>query len=279
MSNYYYLISSLPELRLDDYKEPYRVNEFIDELYANLESEHAEYVQDILCMNDNPNIVDIVSGSGNTWLDARGNWTFEELKSFFDNPEALDEKEHAYILGFINSLAGFKKEEQKINRYKAEELLLGGFYAKMMRHKNSFIRDYFSFDFKLRNVLMAINKRKFNLDKIPLLEVGEHEVVRKLQTSTANDFGLSLSLDYMQSLLAAFEKDDIVYREKFIDQLRWEKIDQINTFSYFKVDVLLGYLIKLMMVERWIAMGASRGHEALAKISKVDPGILNKKFN
>ncbi|MCK4994756.1 MAG: DUF2764 family protein [Candidatus Omnitrophica bacterium] len=275
-SNYYYLISSLPELRLDDYKEPYRVNEFIEELYCNLDSEHAQYVQDILYMNDNPNIADIVSGSGNTSLDARGNWTFNQMKSFFDNPETLDEKQHSYVLNFKNSLDGVDNENKTINRYLAEELLLESFYGKMMRHKNSFISDYFTFDFRLRNILLAISKRKFKIDNISLLEVGEDEVIGKLKTSTANDFGLGNSVDYIQSLVDAFDKDDIVYREKLIDHLRWDKIDQINTFTYFKVDVLLGYLIKLMMVERWIAMTVKGGREAFTEISKVDRELIKQ---
>ncbi len=274
--NYYYLISSLPELRLDDYKEPYRVNEFIEELYCNLEPIHAAYVRDILIMNDNPNIVDIISGSPNTWIDARGNWTFEQMKALIENPQALDEKEHAYILDSLNSINHSKDGSGEINRLRVEELLLGGFYEKMIQHENSFIRDYFTFDFRLRNILLAISKRKFKLDKIHLLEVGEDEVINKLKISTANDFGLGMDADYIQSLVDAFAKDDIVYREKFIDQLRWDMIDQINTFSYFKVDVLLGYLLKLMIVERWIAMSANRGEQALAKISKLDTELMNQ---
>ena len=147
---------------------------------------------------------------------------------------------------------------------------------KLSAHENSFIRDYFTFDFRLRNILLAISKRKFKLDKIHLLEVGEDEVINKLKISTANDFGLGMDADYIQSLVDAFAKDDIVYREKFIDQLRWDMIDQINTFSYFKVDVLLGYLLKLMIVERWIAMSANRGEQALAKISKLDTELMNQ---
>lgn len=276
--NYYYLISSLPELRLDDYKEPYRVNEFIEELYANLEPMDAEYVQDILYMNDNPNIIDIICGSANTWLDARGNWTFKEMKSLIENPQIMDEKSNSYILEAINSLNGLKNESSAINRYQAEELLLGGFYKKMMQHDNFFIRNYFTFDFRLRNILLAINKRKFNIDEIKLLETEDDEVLQRLKTSTANDFGLSASVDYIQPLLDVFEKDDIVYREKFIDQLRWDMIDQINTFSYFKVDVLFGYLIKLMIVERWLAMGVKSGQEAFTKISKIDMELINKQF-
>jgi len=275
-SNYYYLITSLPELRLDDYKEPYRVNEFIEELYSNLDSDHGQCVQDILIMNDNPNIADIVCGSSNTSLDARGNWTYEEIKSLIESPETLDAKSHSYILGFMNSLNGLKKENKTINRYQAEGLLWSGFYGKMMQHKNPFIRDYFTFDFRLRNILLAISKRKFKIDKISLLEIGDDAVVERLKTSTANDFGLSPSVDYMQPLLDVFEKDDIVYREKFIDQLRWNMIDQINTFSYFKVDILFGYLIKLMMVERWIAMGVNRGREAFTQILQVEPELIEQ---
>ena len=78
-----------------------------------------------------------------------------------------------------------------MSRSQAEELLLSQFYAKMMRHKNGFIQEYFTFDFQLRNVLLAINKRKFNIDKVRFLESNENEIVRKLKTSTANDFNLS----------------------------------------------------------------------------------------
>ena len=275
-NNYYYLVSSLPELRLDDYKQPYRVNEFIEELYVNLSPEHFRNVQDILYMNDNPNIIDIVSGSGNTWLDSKGNWTFEQIKSFFSEPELLDAKEHAYLLEFINSVDSLKKEDNKVSRGQAEELLLSEFYAKMMNHKNAFIKEYFNFDFQLRNILLAINKRKLNMGKIRFLESNENEIVQKLKTSTANDFNLSLEIDYMQALIATFEKDDIVYREKFIDQLRWDKIEQINTFAYFKVDILLGYLIKLMIVDRWIALEPKRGNEALQKIVTVDKEVLKQ---
>jgi len=275
-SDYYYLVSSLPELRLDDYKEPYRVNEFIEELHVNLAPEHFRHVQDVLYMNDNPNIIDIISGSGNTWIDSRGNWTFDQIKSFFAEPDLLDAQEHAYILGFINSIDGLKNEDNKVSRSQAEELLLFKFYAKMMQHKNGFIREYFNFDFQLRNILLAINKRKFNIDKVRFLESNENEIVRKLKTSTASDFNLAQEIDYVQVLIAAFEKDDIVYREKFIDQLRWDKIEQINTFSYFKLDTLLGFLIKLMMVERWIDLEENQGNEAFNKITTIDPKVLKQ---
>jgi hypothetical protein len=278
-SNYYYLVSSLPDLRLDDYKEPYRVNELIDELYINLDPEHFQYIKDILYMNDIPNIVDIVCKSGNTWLDARGNYTFDQMRELFENPEVLDEKEHAYIIELMSLIEGLKSEGKQLERLRVEQLIWKNYYLKMTSHKNEFIKKYYNFDYHLRNLLLAVSKRKFKAEDVSLLDIAEDDLVKKLKTSTATDFGLGNTLDYLQLIIDAFEKNDIIYREKLIDQLRWDMIDQFNTFAYFKIDVLLGFLIKLILVERWIAMGAKQGKEAFEKITKVDEQLLEKYMN
>ena len=46
--------------------------------------------------------------------------------------------------------------------------------------------------------------------------------------------------------------------------------DEINTFNYFAVDVLLGYLIKLIIVERWIALEPHRGREIFQQLTAID---------
>ena len=77
---YYYLITSLPKLHLDDYKEPYRVKEFAAELNEHLTLNDSCYVKDILYLYDNTNIIDCALGLENPWFNHAGNWTFEELK-------------------------------------------------------------------------------------------------------------------------------------------------------------------------------------------------------
>ena len=62
---------------------------------------------------------------------------------------------------------------------------------------------------------------------------------------------------------------DIVHIEKFADQLRWKMIDQINALAYFEIDVLLGYLIKLMLVERWISLDEVAGKEVFQKTTEI----------
>jgi hypothetical protein len=279
-SNYYYLVSSLPDLRLDDYKEPYRVDEFIEELQLSLAPEHFQWARDILYANDNPNIADILCKSGNTWLDARGNYTFKQMEELLSDPERIDEKKDDYIVSFYNEFQGLQSaEDHALNRAETEELLLKIFYSKMMSHQNEFIKKYFTFDYYLRNVLLAMNKRRFKDQKIEFLELSGNDIIGRLKNSSAADFGLLGNLDFINRLIEIFEKEDIVHREKSIDQLRWEMIDTINTFAYFKVDVLLGYLLKLIMVERWIALTEQKGKEAFEKLSKVDEKILEGFLN
>ena len=273
-SNYYYLISSLPELRLDDYKEPYQVNELIEELYLNLDPKRCRYVRDVLYMNDNPNIIDVLCGAGNTWIDARGNYTFKQMEQMLLSPDSIDGEKDGYIVSFYNEFRMLSSRDEKPKRDELENLLLKGFYKKMMDHENDFIKNYFTFDYYLRNTLLALNKRKFQDQDIELLDIDQDDIIKKLNGSSSGDFGLGGNLDFMSRILDIFEKDDIVQREKAIDQMRWEMIDQINTFAYFKVDTLLGYLIKLMMVERWIAMTDQKGGEVFDRLSEVDEKIL-----
>ena len=57
---YYYFIASLPELRLDDTKEPYRVQEFIAQLDELLSPCHRRLADDVLSFYDNRNLIDVL---------------------------------------------------------------------------------------------------------------------------------------------------------------------------------------------------------------------------
>ncbi len=264
--HYYYFIASLPQLRLDDYKEPYRVDEFVWELRENLTPVHSAYVRDVLRVYDNAHIVDCVLENQKPWVLHKGNWTFDEFKKKM--PFSEDDTD-VYIACFMKEFSQLKQNTRKISRVDIERVVWQMFYSKMINHDNNFIRRYFSFDLELRNVLACLNKRKFNLSHDILMRVGDNGVMDKLSSSTATDFGLSKELDYIPGLLDAFSKKDSVNIEKFTDQLRWEMIDQINSLAYFQIDVLLGYLIKLMLVERWIFLDEVTGKEGFQKVTEI----------
>ena len=265
--NYYYLITSLPELRLDDYKEPYRVKDFVAELLEHLTPEHCGYVRDILSLYDNAHIIDVVIGKEVPWNIQSGNWTFEQIKKNIDNDEfGFD----AYVVSFLESIKQRNKDKDLVLRAQLEDMLFTGFYKKMTQHENDFVRNYFKFDLISRNVIAALNKRRFKLDKVDFISVEEDSYITlQLNNSNANDFGLTRDIDYLQKLIDHLNNNESLHSEKYIDQLRFEKIDEINTFKYFEIDVLLGFLLKLMSVERWIHLEDNAGNEKFTTYTQV----------
>ena len=270
--NYYYLVTSLPTLRLDDYKEPYRVDEFVQELKDNLSVLHYGWVRDVLSIYDNANIIDVLCADGIRGEHCRGNWTHDELEQLLETPGAFIEElpRDNYLREFFEIYTNEKKQSGESSRRDLEELVSGLYYRQMRAHPNAFIRKYYRFDADLRNVLTALNIRRFSMPKSGFIGIDEDEVITRLRTSSAADFGLSGELTYLGALNEVFARPDLVQVEKFIDQLRWHKIEEINTFNYFEIDVLLGYLVKLMLVERWIRMDRQKGRENLFKLIKTE---------
>lgn len=260
---YYYFIASLPDLALDDYKDPTRLVDFIAELDEILDDTHKSYVGDILAIRDNINLLDILTGSGYGAYFLRGRFSKEDLRLMIAYGETVWP---AYTKEFIRAFKDSAKEGSMMNRQQAQDLSAYFYYRRMLHHENSFFRAYFSFDLNLRNALIALNARKFDLKSRPFVEADGDLVTLKLKSSPFADFGLSGDLEYMERLVEVFEQGDLVATEKHIDMLRWEKIDEINTFSYFDIEVILGFLLKLMMCERWIHLEPKKGHEAFERL-------------
>ena len=268
---YYYLVASLPQLRLDDYKEPYRVNEFVGELFEHLTPRHCRYVRDFLYGYDSPHIADALLGKETARPGQPGNWSFAEIKIQMQMPEA---ERDSYLSSVLSGFHDLKKNKEALPRPEVESLVAAVYYKKMRAHENRLLREYFRFDWRLRNILAALNKRKFPSMGAEFLEIEEDPDIEQLKTSAQNDFGLSREVDYLPGLLEAFGKGDVLHLEKYVDLLRWRQVDDLNLFKYFEIDVLLGYLIKLMLVERWILLDERRGQEVLAVRTEVNESRL-----
>jgi len=270
---YYYLITSLPLLRLDDYKGPYRVTDFVNELNEHLIPRHCEYAQDILYAYDNAYIIDAVLKRDVPLARHTASMSFEQIKEKIKNK---DYEADEYLVSFLEEFSQINREGEGFSRKQAERLILTRYFERRVNHPNRFIRNYFQFELDLRNILVALNKRRFDLKQVDFIEAGDQAIINRLKNSTASDFGLSADIDYIVELVETFNKNDIMHCEKYIDILRWQRIDEINKLNYFEVDVLLGYLVKLMLVERWIALDAQKGRGVFERRTTVENSLFFK---
>ena len=157
----------------------------------------------------------------------------------------------------------FEKDRELISflmsGYEDENLNID-FYAKALTHKDQFIREYFRFDLNVRNAKVKyLNRalgREMSKDVLTFAEDTDQAVL----DVAAEEFEEAADLE---TILNA---GDILSRERGIDDLMWEKIDNLTTFNYFDIDAILGFITKLNIVARWYRLDEQTGREMFKKL-------------
>ena len=128
-----------------------------------------------------------------------------------------------------------------------EENLNADLYRSALKHRNAFIRGYFAFDLELRNAKVRYLNR----------ELGRPEgtdivsLAREDEEPEEED----------RSLDAIFEAKDLLSREKQQDDAVWKKVDEMIIMNLFDIDVVLAFIVKLHIVNRWLKLDENTGRE------------------
>ena len=69
-----------------------------------------------------------------------------------------------------------------------------------------------------------------------------------------------------QKLDAVLNQEDILSRERGMDDLMWSKIESITTFDYFDINVILGFIARLNIVARWLKLDPETGKQMFARL-------------
>lgn len=133
------------------------------------------------------------------------------------------------------------------------------FYRKALGHENGFIRDYFLFDLNVRNAKVRyLNRalgRPADMDVMTLnTEDEENNIVEDAEFEEAAELDIVLG------------GNDILARERGMDDLVWDKICSLTTFSYFDLDAILGFMAKLNIVARWYRLDEQTGRDMFRRL-------------
>lgn len=261
---YYYLVAGLPELTLEDSKLSYTVADFKAELYPDLSDKDRKLIDLFYLKFDNANVLKLLKDK-DAAIDPRGNYSAEELAEFISSLKEGDEIADAvfpsYLSTFISEYFNVTAEDDFLH----EDRLAALYYEYAMKCKNKFVSSWFAFNLTMNNILVALTARKFKVDIAPLI-VGDTEVCEALRTSGARDFGLTGEVDFLDQLVKISETEELVEREKKIDQLRWNWMEEATFFNYFTVERLFVFLLQLEMIERWISLDKEKGNQLFRSI-------------
>jgi len=82
------------------------------------------------------------------------------------------------------------------------------------------------------------------------------------------------SQHYTETIAQAGKMTNLLEAEKLIDQLRWDVWDDIVANSFFRVENVIVYALKLQMLEKYQAVRSNKGTEIFEDIT--DPEFLEE---
>lgn len=272
MGKYYYLVSGLPGLALDDSKLTYSVESFRSEIEAMLSAKDRKLVDLFYLRYDNRNLLSFMRDP-DAVPDPRGRITYDEIHAIL---KALREEEKIpandrippYFTEFLRAYLAEEGKDSKPEREYIlwEDRLAALYYAYAMRCGNKFVADWFELNLNVNNLLTAITCRKYDLDKSGYI-VGDNEVAERVRQSNARDFGLDNdSVEYLPELQRIAEETDLIAREEKIDLLKWKWLDENTFFKTFDIESVFAYLLKIEMIERWVTLDKAAGEKTFREL-------------
>ena len=257
---YHYFIAGLPDIILDDSDVHYSMTDFKKDLKEHLKPEDYKLAELLFLPYDNIEFLKFLEEDYENQNDL-GTFTTQDFET-----ELSDDRKGilpSYMYEFAEL---YRDEELSKNINKSwENVLTEMYFDYVLKTKNKFLKQWFEFNQNLQNILTGFNCNKYNLDVERNL-IGNNFVTNSIINSNAKDFGLAVEIPYAADILNLAELDNIMIREKGLDQLKWDKVEEITLFDYFTIDVVLAYTIKLDIAYRWLELDEETGRKMFRQI-------------
>ena len=172
----------------------------------------------------------------------------KSLDEYFDQVRELLSAKDNEIVDFI--IRGFDKDQIGLD-----------FYKEALAYRIGFIREFFQFDLNVRNQKVRyLNQALGRAPEKDVLSLRDPEVEETGLEPEEPEFKEAAVL---QSIL---EGNDILSRERGIDDLYWDKIDELTLFDYLNFDKILGVVAKMMIIRRWLILDEETGRAMFKKL-------------
>ena len=264
--NYYCLVAGLPDLMMEDRKLAFSSVAFRELLHEEIHPGDYGLVRLFFMPYDHLNILSRIYDEKPVF-DGRGNYSAELVEEITDK-KTFEVAENlnlpAYLMDFLEEYFNAEEKPAKVD---SERRLTNEYFSYMQESGNMFLNEYVRHELNLRNIMTALNGRKFDMD-VSANIIGDSDIEAALKKSRARDFGLSNDIDNIDTIIQLFEVSNLLDREMKLDMQRWKFLDEATFFNYFSIEKVLAFLIKVFIVERWISLDEEKGRELIRKLIK-----------
>lgn len=135
------------------------------------------------------------------------------------------------------------------------------FYKEALASRSTFIQEFFQFDLNVRNAKVRYLNQALGRDP--------QKDVLSLVDPDAEEQDIEVEEPEFKEaarLQAILEGKDILARERGIDDLYWDKIDEITLFDYLNFSKVLGLVVKMMIIRRWLLLDEEAGRAMFKRL-------------
>lgn len=129
------------------------------------------------------------------------------------------------------------------------------FYLKAAKDRNRFIREFFKTDLGVRNTKVEYLNRTLGRPEGTDILIPDPEAE-------------PVEFEQKPEVDAILEGGDILARERGLDDFYWKTADTLTVLDVFDLDIILAFVVKLKLVERWLRLDEATGRELFRKLVK-----------
>ena len=135
-------------------------------------------------------------------------------------------------------------------------------YEQGQKCRNKFVREWFAYNMDVNNVLAAAVAIKHGMD-VQKVIVGDNEVAQELKKGGAlgKNARLAALVPDLKEVAEIAEIGDLLDREKHIDALRWQWLEDRTLFEVFTIESVLAYYLKATILHRWDNLTVEQGEQ------------------
>ena len=264
MANYYCFMAGLPTVKLTDVQPQHTLLQLKEELRDVLEPKDARLMERYFLRFDCENLAAWLADA-DAELDGRGNYDREALVQLVEEARELD----GPVKGFPAFMADFVRDYDahagQAGWFSRDAALLA-YYNYARECPNTMMAEWYDLNFNILNILTALIARRQGWPLADYVQGSGAVVDAILKQANQPDFGLGAELDYVKDLMQAAETTDPVEKERLIDALRWNWLEEKTFFEPFDITALFAYVVRSEILERWALLDPEQGRERFTEI-------------
>lgn len=245
MAEYYYLLSGLPDLKLEDTKESVTTRELRDMIAEqdDMSGRDKALLELFFLTGDCKNLL-VLLEDNLAELPYGSNWTKTELQEMIADALEDEFEDDPRFPPFMADFVREYYEQKEMPGYFPEDRLMLRYWKYLEKQGTGMVKRWAALNLDIANALTALICEK--------------------QGWPAEQYTYGYDESETDPVLLAQLRDiaadsDPVAKERRIDALKWVWLEDETFFDTFGVNALFAYLLKAGMLERWAMLDPEQG--------------------